>query len=473
MEHIVLEYDENTRTALVVATSGGREPVLSGHASPYIVADGYDFESRSWGAGHYFTDIAEAKIDYERSCRHPYPLAEGKLRDDEFCTIRWCREDVAAALSEYLAYPIPATEKNIDTAIGQLMAHDNFQDRSIEDGWETIGGIIVEDELDLGLSTKQGVDFYRDAFGLSNFTEAVVWPSSEGDAAFVMTSAVDSEDGDLAVYKIDAGLIGDSEITVDDIERLGGKRELCVHKHGFDGIEAIRAFANRVAVDRFDERFGVNNLYGDLPDLAPTLRKVTEDARTAVQQPRDPQAIAAAALSAAEGGAVDGVVPALDGYNTPYVVAMGYDHPTRNWEDCTLFDDIVKAKLAYEGLRGREYSLDGAMRLDDSATSDIRGFTDAELANEIEKAGAAMTALVDAHMSHVHGLGGTEDNSAAYYAAQKRYSNLRLEKDRRLHAPINLGQRESPREPQAMAAAAAKAALNRDGAEFGRSCKKQ
>lgn len=303
MEHIVLEYDESTRTALVVATSGGREPVLSGHASPYIVADGYDFESRSWGAGHYFTDIAEAKIDYERSCRHPYPLAEGKLRDDEFCTIRWCREDIAAALSEYLAYPIPATEKNIDAAIGQLMAHDSFQDRSIEDGWETIGGIIVEDELDLGFSTKQGVDFYRDAFGLSNFTEAVVWPSSEGDAAFVMTSAVDSEDGDLAVYKIDADLIGDSEITVDDIERLGGKRELCVYKHGFDGIEAIRAFANSVAVDRFDERFGVNNLYGELPDLAPTLRKVTEDARTAVQQPRDPQTIAAAALSAAEGGA--------------------------------------------------------------------------------------------------------------------------------------------------------------------------
>ena len=58
-------------------------------------------------------------------------------------------------------------------------------------------------------------------------------------------------------------------------------------------------------------------------------------------------------------GAVDGVVPAIDGYNTPYVVAKGYDHATRNWEDCTLFDDIVKAKLAYEGLRGREYSLDG------------------------------------------------------------------------------------------------------------------
>lgn len=303
MEHIVLEYDENTRTALVVATSGGHEPVLSGHASPYIVADGYDFESRSWGAGHYFTDIAQAKIDYERSCRHPYPLAEGKLRGDEFCTIRWCRDDVAEAFSDFLSYPVPATEKNIDAAIGQLMAHDGFQDRSIEDGWETISAIIDEDALDLGISTKQGADFYRDAFGLSSFTEAVIWPSGEGDAAFVMTSAVDSEDGDLAVYKIDAGLIGNGEVTVDDIERLGGKRELCVYKHGLDGIEAIRAFANRVAVDRFDERFGVNNLYGELPDLAPTLRKVTEVARTVVHKPRDPQAIAAAALSAAEGGA--------------------------------------------------------------------------------------------------------------------------------------------------------------------------
>lgn len=173
-------------------------------------------------------------------------------------------------------------------------------------------------------------------------------------------------------------------------------------------------------------------------------------------------------------GAVDGVVPAIDGYNTPYVVAKGYDHATRNWEDCTLFDDIVKAKLAYEGLRGREYSLDGNMRRDDSVTSDIRGFTDAELANEIEKAGAAMVEHVDAHMAHVHGLGGGgEDDSAAYYAARKRYSDLRLEKDRRLRASIDRGRKESPREPQAMAAAAAKAALNRDGAELGRGGKKQ
>ena len=172
-------------------------------------------------------------------------------------------------------------------------------------------------------------------------------------------------------------------------------------------------------------------------------------------------------------GAVDGVVPAIDGHNTPYVVAMGYDHPTRNWEDCTLFDDIVKAKLAYEGLRGREYPLDVAMRRDDSATLNARALTDAELAIEIEKASAAMVEHVDAHMAHVHGLGGGEDDSAAYYAARKRHADLRFEKDRRLRAPIDRGQREGPREPQAMAAAAAKAALNRDGAELGRGGKKQ
>lgn len=165
--------------------------------------------------------------------------------------------------------------------------------------------------------------------------------------------------------------------------------------------------------------------------------------------------------------------PVLSGHASPYIVADGYDFESRSWGAGHYFTDIVKAKLAYEGLRGREYSLDGAMRLDDSATSDIRGFTDAELAIEIEKAGAAMVEHVDAHMAHVHDLGGSEDDSAAYYAAQKRYSDLRLEKDRRLRASIDRGQRESPRDPQAMAAAAAKAALNRDGAEFGRSCKKQ
>lgn len=150
-------------------------------------------------------------------------------------------------------------------------------------------------------------------------------------------------------------------------------------------------------------------------------------------------------------GAVDGVVPAIDGHNTPYIVAMGYDHPTRNWEDCTLFDDIVKAKLAYEGLRGREYPLDVAMRRDDSATLNARALTDAELAIEIEKAGAAMVEHVDAHMAHVHGLGGSEDDSAAYYAARKRHADLRLEKDRRLHASIDLGQREGPRLRQLIA----------------------
>lgn len=87
-----------------------------------------------------------------------------------------------------------------------------------------------------------------------------------------MACPPDSEDGDLAVYKIDGGFIGDDEITVDDIERLGGTRMLCVYKHGFDGIEGIRDFANRMAIHEFRERVTVRDPFGDLPDLAPPRR---------------------------------------------------------------------------------------------------------------------------------------------------------------------------------------------------------
>lgn len=182
------------------------------------------------------------------------------------------------------------------------MFRDGLRDRSTEDGWETIGAIIDEDELDFGISSAQGVDFYKEAFDLSVRTDAVIWPSSEGGAAFVMACPPGSEDGDLAVYKIDGGLIGDDEITVDDIERLGGTRMLCVYKHGPDGIEGIRDFANRMAIHEFRERVTVRDPFGDLPDLAPALRNAAAQARAAVQQPRDPQGIAAAALTAVGGG---------------------------------------------------------------------------------------------------------------------------------------------------------------------------
>lgn len=74
-----------------------------------------------------------------------------------------------------------------------------------------------------------------------------------------------------------------------------------------------------------------------------------------------------------------------------------------------------------------------------------------------------MTELVDAHMSHVHGLGGTEADSAAYYAARKRHADLQFESGRRLHASLNRGKRESGQSPQAMAEAATKAAIGSDG----------
>ncbi|MFR9154849.1 MAG: hypothetical protein ACLVJ1_04590 [Oscillospiraceae bacterium] len=119
-----------------------------------------------------------------------------------------------------------------------------------------------------------------------------------------MAHPADSDDGDLAVYNIGGGLIGDDrEITVERIE--GGTRELCVYKHGFDGIEAIRDVANRTAVCKFDERVVVRDPIGAMPDLEPTLRNTAvldEWDALAMQQPRDPQGIAAAALTAAEGG---------------------------------------------------------------------------------------------------------------------------------------------------------------------------
>lgn len=449
MEHIVLEYDESTRTALVVATSGGREPVLSGHASPYIVADGYDFESRSWGAGHYFTDIAEAKIDYERSCRHPYPLAEGKLRDDEFCTIRWCREDVAAALSEYLAYPIPATEKNIDTAIGQLMFRDGLRDRSTEDGWETIGAIIDEDELDFGISTAQGVDFYKEAFDLSTCTDAVIWPSGDGNAAFVMAYPADSDDGDLAVYKIGGGLIGDDEITVEDIEGLGGTRELCVYKHGFDGIEAIRDFANR---------------HGGLQIRRARCRPRPHrrDARPRADpaQYRRARRMGCATCHAA--------APRPAGHRRRGAHGSRGRHQGRRRarrQQALTFFPARRALPAAPPIHFGGFAMNQNMAAakDSSKLVALRRLSDAELASEIEKDGDAMTELVDAHMSHVHGLGGTEADSAAYYAARKRHADLQFESGRRLHASLNRGKRESGQSPQAMAEAATKAAIGSDG----------
>lgn len=93
----------------------------------------------------------------------------------------------------------------------------------------------------------------------------------------------------------------------------------------------------------------------------------------------------------------------------------------------------------------------------------LRELSDEELAAEIEKAGASMMDLVDVHMSHVHGLGGTEKDSTAYYAARKRHADLQFESGRRLHASLNRGKRESGHSPQAMAAAASKAALECGG----------
>lgn len=81
-----------------------------------------------------------------------------------------------------------------------------------------------------------------------------------------------------------------------------------------------------------------------------------------------------------------------------------------------------------------------AFKADTRDLAALRGLSDAELASEIEKA-----------------------DSAAYYAARKWHADLQFESARRLHASTDCGQRESGRDPQAMANAAVKAAKGRDG----------
>lgn len=61
---------------------------------------------------------------------------------------------------------------------------------------------------------------------------------------------------------------------------------------------------------------------------------------------------------------VEGAVPAIDGYNTPYVVAKGYDHAARDWEDCRLFDDTGKEDIAPALREVRAYCKDAAEKRD-------------------------------------------------------------------------------------------------------------
>ena len=325
------------------------------------------------------------------------------------------------------------------------MFRDGLQDRSIEDGWDTISAIIDEDELDFGISTAQGVDFYKEAFDLSTCTDAVIWPSGDGNAAFVMAYPADSDDGDLAVYKIGGGLIGDDEITVEDIEGLGGTRELCVYKHGFDGIEAIRDFANRTAVCKFDERVVVRDPIGAMPDLGPTLRNTAVldewDARLAMQHAGHRRRGAHGSRGRHQGRRRAQRQQALTFFPARRALPAA---PPIHFGGFAMNQNMAAAK-------------------DSSKLVALRRLSDAELASEIEKDGDAMTELVDAHMSHVHGLGGTEADSAAYYAARKRHADLQFESGRRLHASLNRGKRESGQSPQAMAEAATKAAIGSDG----------
>lgn len=148
-------------------------------------------------------------------------------------------------------------------------------------------------------------------------------------------------------------------------------------------------------------------------------------------------------------GAVDGVVPAIDGYNTPYVVAKGYDHATREWEDCTLFDDIGKAKLAYERLRRWEHSLRSDF-YPDFYPERLVEIAEADVALH----GSPIPRVLIPRDCPAFKLGDSVD-------AWNRRSELLSERMRRLRAPLNCDHERESHDPQSIAAAAAKAAEER------------
>lgn len=152
MDHTLLEYDEATRTAIAFTTPASR--------TPFVVCSGYDRERGEWGAGSYFPHVLDAAARFERDCGRTRPGLDGRLREDEFCTIRWTRADVAGHLA-CMWPPVPATEKNLNAAIS--MIGGELESASVARGWDAIDDLVDGRKLDLGLG-KAGDEALRDLY---------------------------------------------------------------------------------------------------------------------------------------------------------------------------------------------------------------------------------------------------------------------------------------------------------------------
>ena len=225
LDHFVLEYDHESGTALLAMTEADGGRIAEGGTLPYAVARGYDADARTWESIEPFDDVTHAKLRFEKECGRDYVPTGGKLYDDEFITLRWRRKDIADSLENdwgNFGFPIPATEKNVERAMDQLGNH--IDDAVYSQGWDVIHDHLDPNSFDLGVGhSVQAREFYEQVLEHAGDYDCTVniWPAVDGGGVHVSVCPVAHGGNDLAVYSVDADKIGDSAITVRDLEDVG------------------------------------------------------------------------------------------------------------------------------------------------------------------------------------------------------------------------------------------------------------
>ena len=303
LDHFVLEYDDASGNALLAMTVGDGSRVADGAGLPYALARGYDADARTWESIEPFDDVTRAKLRYEKACGREYVPTGGKLYDDEFITLRWRRQDIADSLESdfgHFGVPIPATDENIERALDQLGNH--IDDAIYEAGWDVIHDRLDVRSFDLGVGhSKQAKEFYEQVFECDGdfYPTVNVWPAVDGSGVHVSVCPATFAERDLAVYKVDAGKIGDGPITIPDLEDIGTRE---VHVDDFtEKPEEVRFFLRTDGdVYLFGSSLGKSLAVEDADeeDIAGALREVRNYCKDATEK-RDPQLICAKAQAAA------------------------------------------------------------------------------------------------------------------------------------------------------------------------------
>ena len=303
LDHFVLEYDDASGNALLAMTEGDGSRIADGAGLPYALARGYDADARTWESIEPFDDVTRAKLRYEKACGREYVPTGGKLYDDEFITLRWRREDISDSLESdfgHFGVPIPATDENIERALDQLGNH--IDDAIYEAGWDVIHDRLDVRSFDLGVGhSKQAKEFYEQVFECDGdfYPTVNVWPAVDGSGVHVSVCPVTFAERDLAVYKVEAGKIGDGPITIPDLEDIGTRE---VHVDDFtEKPEEVRFFLHTDGdVYLFGSSLGKSLAVEDADeeDIAPALREVRTYCKDATEK-RDPQLICAKAQAAA------------------------------------------------------------------------------------------------------------------------------------------------------------------------------